>query len=530
MFHESKTALLICKESYTYPMSFLKDELQSRGYAVEALFVHYTETILENHSYLSFRQKNADVATYTFDGAIRTFWANYEISEQLVDKQYLQYVEREYCKDLPFGLLLMSTQLFTTPYHYRFYLRDLSEHEKLYWVQLVFKEVERILETSKIDRIIDIDNSELGRTVLFQVAKAKKIPYATLESSRYGSVLLPTFTLGRTTDQYFIAKYREILGSKKIDPEYMQKVDDFRNLENIMVPDYKYNNTGKKHSPPLIDDIKKIALIVKGLVVEWSKNPKVFGLFRRRPMIASLFHASVFFLLWIIRERYLLSKRTGFFDEPESSDTYVYFPLHLVPESTTLIKSPFYPNEIAVIEAISKALPMGWKLYVKEHGAMIGERPLGFYRQIKRLTNVRFMMLDFYPDPKPWIQNSVGVITLSGTAAFEAAMMGKPSLMFGNTLFELIEGVDKVGSFTDLPGKIRNMGTAVIDNKVSCAAYLQAVHQLGKYIPLAELLVKSQKAMFDNEPLSVEMKVVIRDLADILLMDVKNEGDLKCAA
>lgn len=530
MLPESKKVLLVCKESYTYPMSFLKDELQSRGYAVEAMFIHYTETILENHSYLSFRQKNADVATYTFDGAIRAFWANYERAEQLVDKQYLQYVEREYCKDLPFGLLLMSSQIFTTPYHYRFYLRDLSEHEKLYWVQLVFREVERILETSKIDRIVDIDNSELGRSVLLQVAKAKKIPYATLESSRYASIWLPTFTLGRTSDQYFIDRYIEMLGSKNIGEEYYRMVDDFRSKEKIMLADYKYNATAKRQASSLMADIKKLQKSIRELVAYWRKAPGMIGLLIRRPMVASLFHSVSFFILWFVRERYLLSRNSRCFEDIDPTDTYVYFPLHLIPESTTLIKSPFYPNELAIIEAVSKSLPMGWKLYVKEHGSMIGERPVKFYKAIKRLTNVRLVRMDAYDDPKPWIQNSVGVITLSGSSAFEAAMMGKPSLMFGNTLFELIEGVDKVSSFADLPEKIRNMETAVVDNRMSCAAYLQAIHQLGKYIPLAELLVKSQATMLTNDPLPDEMKAVIRDLADILLMDVKNDGDLKCAA
>lgn len=523
-------ALVVCKETYTYPMNFVKDELKNRGYKVEAFFIHYTETILKDHSYCSFLKRNPDTCAYTFDSAIQSFWKNHKVAAQLIDKKYLEYVERTYCIDLPLGLLMMSTQLFTTPYHYRFYFKDLTESEKLYWLQLVFKEVERTLEISQPDRIVDIDNSELGRSVLCQVAKVKKIPYASLESSRFESIWLPTFTLGRTTDQYFIRKYKEIFETPHVEDKYIKKVNDFRSRKTIMLPDYQFNSTAKKSASPFIKDAYNLLMMIKGLVIYWWKNPGLVGIFRRRPMIASLFHATSFFILWFLRERYLLSKNSHCFEPVDASDTYVYFPLHLIPESTTLLKSPFFPNEIAVIEAVSKSLPMGWKLYVKEHGSMVGERPIKFYKAIKRLTNVKLVRMDAYDDPKPWIENSAGVITLSGSSAFEAAMMGKPSLMFGNTLFEVIDGVDKVCSFSELPEKIGKMKSAMADNTKSCAGYLQAVCELGKYIPLTELMTKSQAAMSNNESLPADMKNVVSHLVDILLSDVNNMDSQKCAA
>ena len=530
MCSDKGKVLVVCKEHYTYPMNFIKDELVLRGYDVEAFFIHYTETVLKDHSYRSFCQRNPETRLYTFDNAIKLFWKNYKNAEQLIDKEYLNYVESQFCKDLPFGLLLMSSQLFTTPYHNRFYFRDLTENEKLFWVQLVFKEVETTLELSKPDRIVDIDNSELGRSVLCQVAKVKQIPYATLESSRYESIWLPTFTLGRTTDCYFINRYCEILDSQNILDNYLGKVYDYRHQEKIMLTDYKYNSTSKKTSAPLMKDITKLLMMIRGLVLYWWKNPSLVGIFRRRPMIASLFHSIKFFVYWFLRERYLLSRNSRCFEDIDHSETYVYFPLHLIPESTTLIKSPFYPNEIAVIEAVSKSLPIGWKLYVKEHGSMVGERPLGFYKAIKRLTNVRLVRMDAYDDPKPWIQNSVGVITLSGSSAFEAAMLGKRSLIFGSTFFELIDGIDKINSFLELPEKINKMKNELADNTKSCAAYLQAIHELGKYIPLTELMSKSHLAMLNNIQLDNDLKKNICDLVEILLRDADKKDNKKCVA
>lgn len=63
---------------------------------------------------------------------------------------------------------------------------------------------------------------------------------------------------------------------------------------------------------------------------------------------------------------------------------------------------------------------------------MIGERPLGFYKSIKKLYNVKLVKFNYYSDPKSWILNSKGVITISGSTAFEARMLSRPAAVFGH--------------------------------------------------------------------------------------------------
>lgn len=513
--------LLVCKESYTYPMSLLRDELLGRGFEVEALFVHITESIFPDHSYTSFLEANPRTRTYTFNDAAIEYWANYKNAIEFIDYRYLDYVEKTYCQDLPIGLLLMSSQYFTTPYHYRFYFRDLSEEEKLYWVQLLFKSVEEMINSSKPSKILDIDNSVMGRSILHLVAKQKGILYTTLESSRHDSSWLPTYTLGRETDKYFLDAYSKLIDSKEIQEKYINAVHEFRERDSIILSDYKFNSTGKKSSTPFLKDLRRLGGSVYFLLKEWRRNVKYSGVIRRRPLIASYAYSIVFFITWFVRERYLLSRFSNFFEMPNAEEKYVYFPLHLIPESTTLLKSPFYPNELSIIEAVSKALPLGWKLYVKEHGAMIGERPLSFYSRIKRLTNVKVVKMDAFKDPKDWISNSIGVITLTGSAAYEAAMLGKKALMFGNAYFEVMDGVEKVSSFQELPEKIRAFTTENSDNVTSCAAYIQLVESLGLYIPLAEILVESREVSVKGGAIPEKLREQVNKLADLLLSDLR---------
>ncbi|MCR4923830.1 MAG: hypothetical protein K5931_07460, partial [Lachnospiraceae bacterium] len=156
------------------------------------------------------------------------------------------------------------------------------------------------------------------------------------------------------------------------------------------------------------------------------------------------------------------------------------------------------------------SLPAGWKLYVKEHQAMLGERGLEFYKKVKELHNVRLVQVNYYHDPKPWIINSKGVVTIVGTTAFEEALMGRRSLIFGDVPFELVDGITKVEKFEDLPGLISEFGD--IDNIHSCAAYLQTIKDIGFEIDLFYLMAKAEKILAGKEEKEEKFEKNIEEL------------------
>jgi hypothetical protein len=284
-----------------------------------------------------------------------------------------------------------------------------------------------------------------------------------------------------------------------------------------MLDDYWFNSTGKSAAKPLFTHFLSTVGSLRFLFSQWIKKYKYSGFLRRRPLIASYAYSIIFFVFWFIRERFLFSRFSNVFEKPVDGEPYVYFPLHLIPESTTLVKAPFYPNELFVLEAVSKSLPMGWKLYVKEHGAMIGERPLRFYTHLKRLSNVRLVEIGFYDDPKPWIVRSKGVVTLTGSSAFECVMLGKRSIIFGSAFFEVIDGVSRINSIEILPDEIRKLGNCDEMDQRSCASYLQAVTTLGEYVPLAEILVTSKKILEGTAGETPKFREDIRRIVSLLM-------------
>ena len=126
-------------------------------------------------------------------------------------------------------------------------------------------------------------------------------------------------------------------------------------------------------------------------------------------------------------------KHLNIFDSVDGERPFLFFPLHLEPEASTLILAPYYVNQIATIENIAKAIPSGALLYVKEHISSFGRRPLSYYRRIKRISNVR--LLSPFEDSHRLIRNALASIVLSSTVGWEALLYGKPVIALGDAFY-----------------------------------------------------------------------------------------------
>jgi len=111
---------------------------------------------------------------------------------------------------------------------------------------------------------------------------------------------------------------------------------------------------------------------------------------------------------------------------------YIYFPLHFEPEIATLVLHQY--NHLSIIDIISKHMPLNWKLVVKEHPAMIGQREAKFYEEIKKYPNV--VLLHSSCNSQQIIDNAKIVFSLSGTVIFESIVLKKPVIFTGPTRYE----------------------------------------------------------------------------------------------
>jgi hypothetical protein len=127
----------------------------------------------------------------------------------------------------------------------------------------------------------------------------------------------------------------------------------------------------------------------------------------------------------------------------------MYYSLHAQPEFTVDVRAPFYRNQLALIENIAKSLPIGYRLIVKDHPSMKGERPLEFYRQLKSLPNVQLVSPSV--DSHELIAQCDLVLTINGSVAWEAILYEKPVIVFGPLCYGFFEKVIRSENPGDLP-------------------------------------------------------------------------------
>jgi hypothetical protein len=149
------------------------------------------------------------------------------------------------------------------------------------------------------------------------------------------------------------------------------------------------------------------------------------------------------------RWRYAACKTQAYFNEDLPLGVpFVFFPLHLEPEATTQLYANYYENQLEVITALAKSLPVSWVLAVKEHPNMKSGRSWSFYRRLSRLPNVVLIA----PETPSWrlVQECRLVATLSGTSGLEAGIIGKPALVFGDPVWGYAPTALKVKSLHEL--------------------------------------------------------------------------------
>jgi hypothetical protein len=144
----------------------------------------------------------------------------------------------------------------------------------------------------------------------------------------------------------------------------------------------------------------------------------------------------------INRETYRVVPKAKFDDALAKRD-YAFLALHKQPEASVDVIGRYYEDQYANILNVWRALPDGWLLLVKEHSNAIGDRSWWFYHKLRRLRNL--VLVDETADSHEVIQRSRMVITVSGTVAYEAALMGVPSFTFAEVFFNRLPGCRKIG-------------------------------------------------------------------------------------
>lgn len=134
---------------------------------------------------------------------------------------------------------------------------------------------------------------------------------------------------------------------------------------------------------------------------------------------------------------YLWGEQT--FIKPIIRDKYnpnvpnIFLGFHLNLESTMVLRSMPYVNQTVLIEMISRVLPFGHILYIREHPHWPKTFPARYLFKAKQFPNVR-LISDKISIHKI-IQNANGILTYNATTGIESLIYGKPVLSFAPNIY-----------------------------------------------------------------------------------------------
>jgi hypothetical protein len=310
----------------------------------------------------------------------------------------------------------------------RHLLEGRSYEQVLQLTEAIFRLVEESFDNHRPDCVFSEDVSGLTSYIHYVVARDRGIPFWRISGARMPG-LLSIYNAGLQDWNLTHDKFRD-LSERELTPAERERAKSFVTsfVEKPQQP------TGMKLR-------RKLPVADQDDVRRWVSTTQRFYRDAGNPTLTSPTR--------MVAQRATRLGRSyaatalDLFEQPVEGEPYVLYPIHFQPEASTLVQAPYYLDQVSLIEDISKSLPVGYRLYVKEHVSNRGRRPLSFYRRIKDTFGVRLLG----PDVDNWalIQNAAAVAVITGTMGWEGILFGRPVVTFGEVFFNMYPDVYRAG-------------------------------------------------------------------------------------
>jgi hypothetical protein len=299
-------------------------------------------------------------------------------------------------------------------------------------------------DTCRPDAIVYEPVSNSFAIAAYECASNAGIPFLSLSPSRIPGRIEVSVT-GALRDNETIREIYRGSGARRISEESRAIARNYCAEIDSKVPDYMKTN-GLDHVGLAGKYLKwgKIAHFLRG----WRYSRRYKSDCALAYQHGNPVRLSVAYFRRSLERRLRHSAVARHYGEEVAGENYLLYPLHFHPEASTSVASPDFVDEIAVIKALAFRLPTGVKLYVKEHPSAVALQPVSFYEQLSCFPNVR--LLGPGRPTKTLVRNSRGVVCLTSTVGFEAAVLNKPVLVLGNVFYSYFPNVRQVGGYSEM--------------------------------------------------------------------------------
>ncbi len=295
------------------------------------------------------------------------------------------------------------------------------------------------IETQKPDFLISVENphSHIQHTI-FQVCKFYNIPCRNFVSWTYLPILSVQDTVSgnrlnflKPINKKYILKFSDKI--KSIVDNIHEKKDTYRTNHTELERLESKSLTWKKNQIiNLLKDTFRKYISKKNYNEHLEYNP------------LNPFKISALKKLKYInkrRQNILKELKKYTYNKFSLEDDFIYYGLHYEPERSTLPDGGDFHDQLIAILKLRELVPNEIKIYIKEHPSVFvksiwgyrGRSPL-LYRLINEIDNV--FIINHEIKTIDLIKNSLFTSTITGTLGFESAIIGKKSIIFGNSWYK----------------------------------------------------------------------------------------------
>ncbi len=326
-----------------------------------------------------------------------------------------------------------------------------SHEDFLRIFQVRAKAIEKMLEETRPDFIFFFAIGALGHLILYQVAKKMGIPTFNIDFPRIANRMCISRDFNTLTE---VVDTFETFQKEKEKTEYhteaKELIEHFRKTGSLRL---QYMNVALGQLPKpirilnpkhLIQSISYLFTLLQNYLK--SRNLFEYGMTNLNPLR----------FIWYKIKQYGRAIRglDRLYKPLNWDEDFAFFPLHYEPELAILLLSPYYFDQLTLIRYIAQSLPLHYKLYVKEHPAMVSKRQNWYYKELLKIPNVR--LVNHRISSFEFIKRAKIITAITGTVGWEASIYGKPVITFGNVFYNALPFVKRVRSMEDLPSIIQD--------------------------------------------------------------------------
>ncbi|MGO8828557.1 MAG: hypothetical protein ACLQT5_04870 [Steroidobacteraceae bacterium] len=132
---------------------------------------------------------------------------------------------------------------------------------------------------------------------------------------------------------------------------------------------------------------------------------------------------------------------------------YALFGLHMQPESSIDVWAPFFSNQMWVVELLARSIPPTHKLLVKIHKSDVANYSRAQLLRMRSFPGVELAAPS--ADARRLVENADLLFSIQGTIGLEAALLGKPVIVLGDSPVALFPSASPIGKIVDLPKLVR---------------------------------------------------------------------------